>query len=151
MSEDRHTFRVESVWTGNSDGDGAAIAGTGVRTDFGVPPEMGGKVGRTNPDELLLTAVVACYSITLALLIERKRLAPPRIEVEAEGDVVRQPDRTLKFTAIRLKPRIVVETADENVHRTLLDLAHKAEIRCLISGALKGNVEITVEPEIVTA
>jgi peroxiredoxin-like protein len=150
MSEERHIFRVSSVWTGNSDGDGVSEAGTGVRTEFGIPPATGGKEGRTNPEELLLNAVVACYSITLALLIERKRLAPHQIEVAAEGDLVRQPDRTLKFTAIRLKPRILAAGADEAQRQTLLDLAHKAERYCLISNAVRGNVEVSLEPEVLT-
>lgn len=151
MSEEKHLFPVHSQWTDNSDGDGTLTVPWGGALDYGVPAALGGKEGRSNPEEMLTAAVVACYSITLSLLLERKRIPPPRIEVEAEGEVIRQPSKLLKFTAIRLKPRIILaDAADEATIQTVTDLAHKAESYCIISNALRGNVEITVEPEVVT-
>lgn len=151
MSEEKHLFHVDSIWTGTSAGDGVSAADWGGTTEYGVPAGLGGKPGRTNPEELLLNAVVSCYSITLALLLERKRLAVPRLEVSAEGEVVRQPDKTLKFAAIRLKPKVYLASDDEALRKSAEEMAHKAELYCPVSAALKGNVEITVSPEIVRA
>lgn len=148
MAEEKHVFEVYSVWNGNSDGDGV-LETEGRSTEYGAPHQLGGAPGRTNPEEMLTEAVASCYSITLAVIAERKRLPVTKIEVAAEGDVVRQPDKTLKFAAIRLKPLITVNSDDEAVRRKVLDSAHRAEDYCLISNALKGNVEITLEPTIV--
>ena len=149
MSEEKHLFESKSVWTGNSDGNGTLTLHSGQTLDYGVPEDLGGKAGRSNPEEMLLSAVVSCYSITLALLAERRRLPITHIEVTGEGDVVRQPDKTLKFTAIRLFPRILLASADEAHGKQAEDFAHKAEKYCVISNAIRGNVEVTVTPEVV--
>jgi peroxiredoxin-like protein len=148
MSEERHLFHLKSVWTGNSDGDGRIIADTGS-IDYGVPALLGGKAGRSNPEEMLLAAVASCYSITFALLAERRSLPVTEIHVEAQGAVERQPDRSLKFTSIRLHTRIRMEGADETQRKATLEASQRAEKYCLISRALQGNVEIVVEPELI--
>lgn len=148
MSEEKHVFEVYSIWNGDSDGDGT-METEGRTVPYGRPHQLGGAPGRTNPEEMLTEAVASCYTITLAVIAERKRLPVTKIEVCAEGDVIRQPDKTLKFTAIRLKPSITVNSEDDAVLRKVLDTAHRAEDYCLISNALKGNVEITLEPTIL--
>jgi len=151
MNEERHLFTLHGVWSGNSDGDGMLTSPRGTNLPFGVPEAFGGKPGRTNPEELLLGAVIACYSITLSILAEKRRLPLERIVVDAEGEVVRQPNRVLKFSAIRLRSKLFLVNADEDQQRTALECAHKAEEYCMISCALRGNVEVSVEPEIAEA
>ncbi len=95
-------------------------------------------------------AVAACYSLTFSILAERRRIPLSGIQMTVEGDVQRQPGGTLKFLAIRLAPRITLEGADEAQTQAARDSAHKAEQYCVISNAIRGNVEVTVTPEIVT-
>ena len=147
---ERHEFPVRSAWAGNSDGDGTLETPWGASVAYGVPTGTGGKPGRSNPEELLTAAVVSCYSITLALLIEKRRLPAFPIEVAATGAVERQPDRRLKFTDIGLRPRVTVPDDDPALRESLTALMHKAEDICLVSAALRAAVRITVEPEIVT-
>ena len=149
MSEEKHVFTVESIWTGDSDGEGT-LSCEGRYTDYARPAQLGGPEGKSNPEELLVNAVVSCYSITLAILAERKRLPLERFEVTGEGDVVRQPDKSLKFTAIRLKPRLHLTDTSEEIGTKALEAAVKAEDYCLISQALHGNVAISVEPELAS-
>lgn len=149
MSEDLHRFQLQSVWTGNSEGDGTITVNK--RTlDYGLPEAFEGKPGRSNPEEMLLGAVASCYSMTLAILAERRRLPVTRIELACEGDVQRQPGGTLKYTAIRLAPTIYLPGGDEAQVKTATDFAHKAEQYCVISNAIRGNVEMTVSPTVVT-
>ncbi|HEY3411438.1 MAG TPA: OsmC family protein [Armatimonadota bacterium] len=148
MADEKHVFHVHSVWNGDSDGDGD-LRMEDREMIYGRPHQLGGAPGRTNPEEMLVQAVAACYSITLAVIAERKRLPITKIEVAAEGDVVRQPNKSLKFTAIRLKPVLTVDSADEGVRQKALDTAHHAENYCLISQALDSELKITLEPSIV--
>lgn len=148
MSEEIHRFKLTSSWNGTSDGDGTITTGWG-KIAYGIPEGLGGAPGRSNPEEMLIGAVASCYSITFAMLAERKRLDPPTLEMVAEGEVVRQPDKTLKFTAIKLSPTITISNATQR--DAVLDCARKAEGYCLVSRALRGNVEITVVPEIIVA
>jgi peroxiredoxin-like protein len=148
MAEEKHVFQVHSVWNGDADGDGV-LKVEDRASIYGRPHQLGGAPGRANPEELLTEAVASCYSITLAVIAERKRLPITKIEVSAEGEIVRQADKSLKFTAIRLTAGITVESDDAAVRQKALDSAHVAEKYCLISNALKGNVEITLEPSII--
>lgn len=148
MPEELHTFTIHGTWIGNIDGDGLMNC-AGYDVPFGRPAQMGGKAGRANPEDLLLGAVVACYSLTFAILAERRRLPVAKLEVDAEGDVIRQLGGTLKYVAIRLRPRITLTDGESAQEQTALDSAHKAEQYCLISNAIRGNVEITVEPTII--
>ncbi len=143
-----HTFEVESIWTGDADGDGM-LKGPDFHLDYNRPACLGGPGNQTNPEEMLVAAVVSCYSITLAGMAEGRRLPVTRIDVASEGDVVRGEDRRLKFTAIRLRPRIFTTSTDEVQQQKILDSAHRAEDYCLVSQAMRGIVEITVEPELV--
>lgn len=149
MAEELHQFHLESVWNGDSNGDGALqVAGRTI--DYGVPEDLGGKPGRANPEEMLLGAVASCYSLTLAVLAERRKLPVTKIELTADAEVIRQPGGTLKYRSIRLHPKIVMAQPDETQRASALDFAHKAEQYCVISNAIRGNVEVAVEPEIVT-
>ena len=147
MSEERHVFAMTSVWNGDSDGQGSLEA-EGRVTEYTRPWQLGGPKGKTNPEEFLVAAVVSCYCITLAVMAEGRRVPLTRIEMEAEGDVIRGEDKRLKFTAIRLKPTLHLDGADEKIQTKALDMALKAEAYCLISNAMRGNVEITVEPSV---
>jgi len=149
MSEEKHLFHLQSVWVGDSEGDGTLLA-DGRTLEYGLPPQFGGRPGRTNPEELLLSAIAGCYSATLAVLAERRRLPITRIDLSVEGEVVRQQGGMLRFRAIRLAPQIRLEGGDEAQRQAALDAAHKAEQYCMISNAVRGNVELTVTPEIVT-
>jgi peroxiredoxin-like protein len=149
LNDERHTFSLQSLWTGGGEGDGT-LSVNGRAVDYGVPEGLGGKPGRTNPEELLLGAVASCYSITFGILAERRRLPMTKVELEASAEVIRQPGGTLKYTAIHLRPKITMTAPDDVQRATALDSAHKAEQYCVISNAIRGNVTITVEPEIIT-
>src|SRR5437764_5919386 len=150
MPEEIHEFTIHSVWEGDSDGGGQA-SGAGGEIAYGLPEGLGGAGGRTNPEELLMCSVAACYSITLAVLAERRKLPISRVDLTVSGEVVRQPGGTLKFVSIRLSPKITLSSSDESHVAAAKDFAHKAEQYCVISNAIRGNVELSVDPEIVTS
>ncbi len=149
MSIEKHTFRIEGLWAGNSDGDGELHTECNEVWNFGVPEQTGGKPGRSNPEELLLGAVVSCYCITLSIWAEKRRLPLVKMEVDASCDLERQADRSLQIVRIDIKPRLTLTSTDERTAAIAMDTAYKAESHCLISKVLHGNVEIKVEPEIM--
>lgn len=148
MTGETYTFRQKSEWTGGSDGDGVLL-GEGYTIEYGRPKELGGVPGRISPEEMLLSSIAACYSITLAIIAERRRIPVTDIHVETEGDVIREQGGTLRFTTIRIFPRVKVASEDAAVHEAALAIAHKTDKYCLISNAIRSNVEIQVVPEII--
>lgn len=149
MSDEEHAFHLNGVYVGKGDGDGVIRFDWGGTLEYGLPVSTGGKPGRSNPEEMLVGAVASCYAITLALLVEKRRLPVSKIEVSVDGLMVRQPDHTLRFTQIHLHPKITVPEVTPTNEEALLGAAHKAERYCLVSNALRGNVEITVAPEVI--
>lgn len=148
MAEDTIAIAIHSVWSGNSDGDGT-LDSEGRTTEYGRPHLLGGTPGRTDPEELLVGALASCYSITLAMIAERKRLPITRIEVDAVGLLARQPDKSLKVASIELKPVLTIDTDEAVVREKALQTAVSADKYCLISNAIKGNVEVIITPSIV--
>ena len=149
MSDETHHFQIDGSWTGDSESGSGYVAGSTGQIPLDFPVHLGGKEGKANPEELLMQAVAGCYILTLINIAERRKVPISRVDVKAEGDVVRQAGGTLKFVALRLHPRVTLKGADDAQLTIANDLAHKAEQYCTISNAIRGNVQITVEPEIV--
>ena len=102
----------------------------------------------TNPEELLTSAVACCYSITFGIIAANRKLVLKEIKVEAVGEV-EQNGASLVYTAITVRPTIVWEASATDEQKALAeDLAHKADLYCIITNAVRGKVKITVEPTI---
>ncbi|SDN53645.1 peroxiredoxin, SACOL1771 subfamily [Paenibacillus sp. yr247] len=139
-----HRFELKAEWTGGLDGTGNIRAGNLV-TAISVPSQLDGPGIGTNPEEMLLGAAGTCYLITLSILL--KRLGITTIELNSEIFVQSSP--AMKVDKIIHRPRISVpiHTLQEELDK-ISKAAYRAEQTCMISKALKGNVEVTVEPEI---
>ncbi|MCL5283895.1 MAG: OsmC family protein [Armatimonadetes bacterium] len=148
MSGLTYQFKVCARLNGGSDGEGLIKTSLVAPIGFGVPAQMGGAPQRTDPEELLLSAVSACYTITLSLIYERDGLTAPDLELDAFGQVERQPDRSLKFTQITLRPTIFISNPNEK--QLAEELAASAEKQCFISNIVRATVPISVEPIIIT-
>ncbi|UOQ87128.1 OsmC family protein [Gracilibacillus salinarum] len=142
-----HHFYLEASWPGGRNEVGELEAGN-LKTQISIPPEMDGPGIGTNPDEMLLGAASTCYIITLAAMIERAHLPLDYLHLDSVGDV----DVTNGvFTYKRITHRPVVRlkkeaTADQLVQ--LEKIVTDAEASCMISRAIKGNVEVVLEEDI---
>jgi peroxiredoxin-like protein len=139
-------FHLKSSWAGGRLGEGKIDVGN-LQTVVSIPGEMGGPGIGTNPDEMLLGAAATCYLITLASVLENRKLPVNEISLSTKGVV--SDDGGLHFASITHKPIITLsgEATEEQVQsaRTAVERAEKA---CMISKALRGNVQVYVEPEI---
>lgn len=146
-----HEYPVTLTWNGGRDGSGQVTADrTGVGVPLSVPPEFGGGgQGGTNPEELLTTSVAACYSITFGIIAANRKLPFLGMDVQANGEVEENgPTFTFKRMTIRPTIRLAAEATDDHV-KMAEDMAHKADAYCIITNAVRGKVEIVVEPTIV--
>lgn len=142
-----HHFHLKADWPGGRNSAGYIEAGN-LQTKISIPLEMDGPGIGTNPDEMLLGAAATCYIITLAAMIERAQLPLGEMSQESEG-VVDVTNGVITYQKIIHKPTVTLKTdAKEADYKKLEKLIHKAETSCMISRALRGNVEITVQPNI---
>ena len=103
----------------------------------------------TNPDEMLLGAAATCYIITLAAMIERADLPLDHMSLESEG-VVDVTKGVFTYKKIIHRPTVSLQaSATDEQRRKLSKLVEKAEKSCMISRAIKGNVEIELEENLM--
>ncbi len=145
-----HEYPVSVSWQGGREGSGVARpAHSGTSFNLAVPPEFQGTGGGTNPEELLTTAVSACYTMTFAIITANRKLPVTNIETKAVGQVEQQ-GMSFTYKQITVRPKITVgaDTTDEQVQQ-VIDFAHKADAYCIITNAVRGKVEIAIEPTVV--
>jgi peroxiredoxin-like protein len=145
-----HHFHLKARWPRLRNGVGEIQAGN-LHTKVSIPPEMDGPGIGTNPDEMLLGAAATCYIITLAAMMELSKLDKVDLTMESEG-IVDVTKGIITYKKIIHRPRIVLKHDATEQHRALaLKLAEKAETSCMISRAVRGNIEIVLEPTIELA
>lgn len=143
-----HHFHLNASWTGGRNSHGYIEAGN-LQTKISIPKEMDGPDIGTNPDEMLLGAAATCYIITLAAMIERADLPLDHMSLESEGvvDVTRG---VFTYKKIIHRPTVSLQaSATDEQRRKLSKLVEKAEKSCMISRAIKGNVEIELEENLM--
>ncbi|MGE7983528.1 SACOL1771 family peroxiredoxin [Solibacillus sp. NPDC093137] len=135
-----HTFTLTIDWPGgrNAVGD---LKTERLQTQISIPPEMDGPGIGTNPDEMLLGAAATCYLITLAAMLERSQI-DAKLDLKSEG-LVDVTNGVFTYKAIHHYVDIDLQNKeDERTRRIAERYAYKAEETCMISKALKGNVEV---------
>lgn len=146
---DQHEYPVSVEWNGGRKGAGSV---TGRRSNkslpLSVPPEFNGPGEGSNPEEILSSAVAGCYTMTYAIIAEMMRVEIKSLRTEATGIVEKQGAKNV-FTKVILRPKVgLTADADEATVKKAEDIAHKADEHCIISNAVRANVELVVEPEI---
>ncbi len=96
---------------------------------FSVPASMGGKGVGASPETLLISAVTACYSLTLLAFLSKKRLPCSGIAVRTEGLVTGFPkDDT--YSRITVSPRF--HGGDSARQKEYQEAAVEARDHCFI-------------------
>lgn len=139
-----HSFHLTAEWPGLRN-DVGMIETANLHTQISIPPEMDGPGIGTNPDEMLLGAAATCYIITLAAMLERSKINKRNLTMASEG-IVDITNGIITYKKIIHRPCLTLESEKDMAQAQLL--ARKAESSCMISRALKGNVEIELEPKI---
>ena len=94
--------------------------------------------GKTSPEELLAAAHASCYCMALSHELGEAGTPPERLEATATVDFV--PGEGVTSSHIVVSGRVPGVDAD-----AFAAAAQRAGENCPISGALKGNVAISVE------
>src|SRR5699024_4912487 len=119
-----------------------------LKTKISIPPEMDGPGIGTNPPEMLLGAASTCYVITLAAMIERAELPLEEMALDSEG-IVDVSNGVFTYQELLHRPEVSLkQQAVNKQHKLLQHHVERAEANCMISRAMKGNVEVSVEADI---
>ncbi len=140
------TRKGSGEWKGDlKSGSGTLSLGSGVLDDqdFSFGTRFEDKPG-TNPEELVAAAHAACFSMAFANTLADKGHKPQRIATVATCVLVPS-DGGFKISEMRLDVRGQVEGMDDETFRAMAEAGDKS---CVISNALRGNVEIKVEAKL---
>lgn len=136
---------ANATWTGDlMSGSGVVSASTsGAFTDLGVSwaARTEESNGKTSPEELIAAAHASCFCMALSAGLGRAGTPPERLEVSAT--VTFEPvEGGFKVASSALNVKGKVPGIDAEA---FAKAAEGAKDGCPISGALKGNVELSVE------
>jgi osmotically inducible protein OsmC len=141
--------RAEVVWKGDlMSGSGEIVSsGSGVLSSLNVnwrsrTEEPGGS---TSPEELIAAAHASCFSMALSHGLAQAGHAPEQLDVSAVV-TFEQVEGGWKIASSDLEVQGTVPGMDEAAFH---EAAEQAKDGCPVSGALKGNVEMTVNARLV--
>ncbi len=136
------TSNASAVWEGGlRQGRGHFSAGSkAFAADYSFPTRFESAPG-TNPEELIAAAHAACFSMALALVLEKSGTPPTRVSTTAHCTIEPAGDG-FKITRMRLETRGEVPGADQAAFQKA---AEAAKDGCPVSGALKGNVQVELD------
>ncbi|MEY2516905.1 MAG: lipoyl-dependent peroxiredoxin [bacterium] len=137
---------ASTVWEGDlAHGSGVTTVDSGVfgPVDVTWDSRTARSKGKTSPEELLAAAHASCYCMALSHELAEAGTPPERLEASATVAFV--PGEGVKSSHIVVSGRVpgIDQAAFEAA-------ASGAGEGCPISGALKGNIEITVDATLVT-
>jgi osmotically inducible protein OsmC len=97
--------------------------------------------GRTSPEELIAAAHAACFSMAFSNHLGKNGTPPTKLDTKVSVTFDKT-DAGWKIASSAIEVRGDVPGIDQ---ATFADLAEKAKDGCPVSGALKGNVELSVQ------
>jgi osmotically inducible protein OsmC len=135
-----------TVWEGDlAHGKGVLSLKSGAAPDLPVTwaSRTERSDGKTSPEELVAAAHASCFSMALSHGLAEAGHAPERLDVSAT--VTLSLDGGPKVSSSHLTVRGVVPGIDADAFAQAAD---DAKENCPISGALKGNLELTVDAQL---
>jgi osmotically inducible protein OsmC len=139
--------RAEAVWEGSLMEGSGTITTTGSGALPQLPVTWASRAespeGRTSPEELIAAAHAACFAMALSHALAEGGNAPERLETSATVTFV--PGTGITKSALTVRGR--VPGVDEAAFK---QAAEGAKDGCPVSGALEGNVELTLDASLET-
>jgi osmotically inducible protein OsmC len=135
--------RAEVVWEGSLERGSGVLdlkSGAAPRLPVTWASRTRRSEGKTSPEELIAGAHASCFSMALSDELGQDGAAPERLDVTATCTIA-QVDGGWRITTMALDVEGAVPGIDES---TFAAAAERAKDGCPVSGALKGNVEVSL-------
>ncbi|RRJ65132.1 osmotically inducible protein OsmC [Paenibacillus oralis] len=79
-------IKMNTIWYKNAKGDGR-IQSDNLKTKIAIPVPKGGSGEGAEPQQLLISSAVACFTMTLAYMLDRKKMPVTGFFMDTEGTV----------------------------------------------------------------
>ncbi|WP_086098314.1 OsmC family protein [Staphylococcus aureus] len=141
----QHDFKVQTSWQGGRNNVGN-VQGDILSENISIPASLGGVGIGTNPDEMLVSAASSCYIISLAATLERAKFTDISIEQQSIGTACLNNG---KFSMSKIVHRPQIQIPSDQIaqlEKRLPKLITIADNNCMISNAVRNNVDIKIYP-----
>lgn len=133
-------YTAEVTATGARSGRAKSSDGL-LDTQLAVPPQMGGKGGATNPEQLFAAGYAACFGGAVEYLASQQKLAIGTVTVKAKvGIGPYDPGQGEGFT-VRVDLDVTLPELNQAAAEKLVAAAHRT---CPYSNATRGNIEVNL-------
>ncbi|CPA56971.1 Osmotically inducible protein C [Staphylococcus aureus] len=139
----QHDFKVQTSWQGGRNNVGN-VQGDILSENISIPASLGGVGIGTNPDEMLVSAASSCYIISLAATLERAKFTDISIEQQSIGTACLNNGK-FSMSKIVHHPQIPSDQIAQ-LEKRLPKLITIADNNCMISNAVRNNVDIKIYP-----
>lgn len=138
------TRSATANWKGGMKGQGSFQGATGLAAQYNFSSRFENGTG-SNPEELLAAADAACFTMALSFALEKEGHPATNVETKADCTVEKQGEG-FKITRIHLTTRAAVPDIDPAKFEAI---AQATKEGCPVSSALKGNVQISLDAQLV--
>lgn len=135
MALEKVIYTAKAQATGGRDGR-ATSDDKALDVKLGVPKEMGGLGGGTNPEQMFAAGYSACFLSAMKFVAGRDKISIPKDAfVEAEVGIGPIPTGF----ALQVKLNIHLPQMDEAEAQKLVEIAHEV---CPYSNATRNNIDV---------
>ena len=138
------TRSATASWKGGLKGQGEFRGQTGLAGQYNFSSRFESGAG-SNPEELLAAAEAACFSMALAFALAKERHEATSVETTAECSVEKQGEGW-KITRIAVRTRVTAPGIDPSKFQSIAQATLEG---CPVSTALKGNVQLELDAQLV--
>ncbi|MEC0182426.1 OsmC family protein [Paenibacillus peoriae] len=137
-------INMNTVWYNNAKGDGR-IKSDNLKTQIAIPVPKGGSGEGAEPQQLLMSSAVACYTMTLTYMLDRKKVPVAGFFMDTEGTVSKGDQLSITH-----HPHVVLASdASEEDVATTQALILQAEKDCHIGQLLiKAGLSVGTEGKV---
>lgn len=141
------TKHAKVSWKGDLESGTGSIQNVGSGSigplDVSWPARTGDESGMTSPEELIAAAHASCFSMAFANILNKAGTPPEQLDVSARVTFV--PGTGITSSALEVSGVVSGITPE-----AFAEAAENAKDNCPVSGALKGNVELSVSARLVS-
>lgn len=144
MPADKIEFHNFIQWKGDKKAD-LRFVESKTEIEIATPPQFGGHDGITNPEDLFVSSVNACFMTTFLAFAAKMGIELVSYESEAEG-VLEKVDDIRVFTRVVLKPKIKANAAADVIENVI----EMVKAKSIVVNSVKSEVIVEAEIESVS-
>jgi len=134
-------YETEVEWQTEKRGQ---LSGPGLPSfTVSAPLEFKGHAGQWTPEHLLAASVNTCFMLTFLTIVENSKIPVISFCSTARGKLEKVEGAGYRMTEIVIKPRVVIESAQDLVRMT--KVLAKTKENCFVTNSIKSAVKIESE------